>query len=295
MNNEILRRFGFAPTVKTEPLRTLNNSTWTVDGDFILKQNSDKSQAEKAFALNKFLRGEGIPVAEYLTADNNEGVVAFEDNFYTVMRKMRGEHVEAFAGDFTSRAFHTGVEIARLHKALKKFSGADVYDADMINEGKGWVSEAVESKNIPVPREIIDTCLDFAEEYRALPRQLIHRDIQYGNILFENNMLSGFLDFDLSKKEVRVFDVVYFMTAVLADNYGDSIKKWRRFAEAFLRGYHSENKLYAAEIRAFHKMALSIQFIFIAWFASKQPELLAGSIKMAEWIFSNKEAFEWEL
>ncbi|MCL2576539.1 MAG: phosphotransferase [Defluviitaleaceae bacterium] len=295
--NEILRQFGFATSAETEHLRTLNNSTWSVDGAYILKQNSDKSQVEKSVIMNNFLRGEGIPVVEYLAADTGDDFIAFEDYFYTVMRKMKGEHVGAFSGDFIDRAYHAGVEIARLHKALKKFSGfAEDYNSDLIHDLKNWVSQEIESKNIDVPREIMDSCLDFAEVYYALPRQLIHRDIQYGNILFDNNRLSGFLDFDLSQKNARIFDVVYFLNAILADNNfndSDSVKQWRQLADSFLQGYHSENKLCAAEINAFHKMALSIQLIFIAWFASNQTDLIAQNIEMAKWIFSNKDIYEF--
>lgn len=297
--DEILKYFGFTPSSKVEHLRQHHNSTWTIDNEYILKQNSDKDQgqAEKAIAVSKFLRGEGIPVAEYLTANTGSGFVASDGCVYTVMRKLNGKHIEAFSGDFIERARNTGVEVARLHKALKNFSGIDVHDSYLIDELKNWVSPAIESANITIPNAIMGECLNFAEEYSSLPRQIIHRDIQYGNILFEDNRLSGFLDFDSLQKNVRIFDVVYFLQAVLVDNYHDNrfIKLWREFADSFLLGYHSESKLCASEVSAFYRMALSIQLIFIAWFASKEPNFIAKSVKMAEWVYSNKDVFDFNV
>lgn len=45
-------------------------------------------------------------------------------------------------------------------------------------------------------------------DYKTLPRQLIHRDMHTSNLLYRNGMFS-FIDFDMSQRNVRIFDIVY--------------------------------------------------------------------------------------
>ncbi|MCL2357423.1 MAG: phosphotransferase [Defluviitaleaceae bacterium] len=307
---EILRNFGFTPPFECRELR---GRTWEIKNAggeiFILKRNENCAEVEKSLTLNKFLRSEGVCVAEYLPEilrSKSEGVCAEKylrfftcdsDGAYTLMRKMGGTHRTAFVGDFAFTARNAGVKIARLHKALKKWDFGDANDSDLIDELNGWVREAITAGGIEISDEIFSTCTSC--EYRALPRQFIHRDIQHGNILFEGNELVGFLDFDLTQKNARVFDIVYFFSSILADewiseNSDEFVAKWREYASAFLCGYNSENTLLASEIKAMHKIALSIQLIFIAWFSSVgQTEFLPKSIEMLNRVFENEELFSF--
>lgn len=45
-------------------------------------------------------------------------------------------------------------------------------------------------------------------DYKTLPRQLIHRDMHTSNLLYRNGMFS-YIDFDMSQRNVRIFDIVY--------------------------------------------------------------------------------------
>lgn len=40
--------------------------------------------------------------------------------------------------------------------------------------------------------------------YSKLPIQLIRREVHLGNLLFDNNKFSGYIDFDLSQKNIRI-------------------------------------------------------------------------------------------
>ena len=53
--------------------------------------------------------------------------------------------------------------------------------------------------------------------YDDLPKQLIHRDVHFGNFLFFEGNLSGYIDFDLSQRNIRIFDICYFLTGLLAE------------------------------------------------------------------------------
>jgi len=45
---------------------------------------------------------------------------------------------------------------------------------------------------------------NFGALYGKLPKQLIHRDPNPSNILFEGDEVSGFIDFDLSEINIRL-------------------------------------------------------------------------------------------
>ena len=57
----------------------------------------------------------------------------------------------------------------------------------------------------------------FGMLYDKLPKQLIHRDPNPSNILFDNGIVTGFIDFDLSEINIRLWDVCYCATGILSD------------------------------------------------------------------------------
>ena len=79
---EVLRSYGFKPSLE---ISQVYKSTWLIDGDYILKKNSDKKEVEKALVINAFLKNENIPVAEYVPAVSGELFVIFGDDIYTMM------------------------------------------------------------------------------------------------------------------------------------------------------------------------------------------------------------------
>ena len=58
--------------------------------------------------------------------------------------------------------------------------------------------------------------------YPSLPKQLIHRDVHFGNFLFFEGSLSGYIDFDLSQRNIRIFDLCYFLSGLLAEETEDA-------------------------------------------------------------------------
>ena len=103
-----------------------------------------------------------------------------------------------------------GKVIARLHNAFRICQDKiSVYDNNFYKEIDGWVSQTFRDKNITsVPTEILEECVSKLKNiYPKLPRQLIHRDTHMENMLFENNILTGYIDFDLSQINARIFDL----------------------------------------------------------------------------------------
>jgi len=78
--------------------------------------------------------------------------------------------------------------------------------------------------------------------YDKLPVQLIHRDVHFGNFLFHNGELSGYIDFDLSQKNIRIFDLCYFMLGLLSEKEKFELteESWFEFLKNTFHSYESK-------------------------------------------------------
>lgn len=61
-----------------------------------------------------------------------------------------------------------------------------------------------------------------------MPHNIIHRDANPSNILFSNGEVSGFIDFEISEKNIRLFDPCYCATGILSEAEGveGNFEKW---------------------------------------------------------------------
>ena len=73
-----------------------------------------------------------------------------------------------------------------------------------------------------------------------LPQQIIHRDPNPGNIILSDDNW-GILDFDLSEKNIRIFDPCYAATAILSESFEndnlDKLSQWVVIYKNILYGY----------------------------------------------------------
>ena len=131
----------------------------------------------------------------------------------------------------------------------------------------------------------------FCDLYRALPCQVIHRDPNPSNIILAKDKW-GFIDFELSERNIRIFDPCYAATAILSESFefGNESKlaKWIQIYKNIINGYDDVVKLTAAEKKAVPYVVLSNQLIALAWFEGKEKyqEIYETNVKMTEWLVS---------
>lgn len=105
----------------------------------------------------------------------------------------------------------------------------------------------------------------------------------------------GFIDFELSERNVRIFDPCYAATAILsksfADSYKDELSKWLGIYHNIMAGYDDVVTLSEAEKLAIPYVILSNQFIAVAWFSEqeKYQDLFEVNKKMTEWLMEHFE------
>lgn len=113
--------------------------------------------------------------------------------------------------------------------------------------------------------------------YDQLPRQLIHRDVHFGNFLFDGGDFCGYIDFDLSQRNIRIFDLCYFMIGLLSEEEKleiDTEMWFRSLAEVFA-GYQEILSLSRIEKQAVPWVMASIELLFAAWFYSRDDHICA--------------------
>lgn len=102
----------------------------------------------------------------------------------------------------------------------------------------------------------------------------------------------GFIDFELSEKNVRIFDPCYAATAILSETFeGDNeekLQKWLTIFKNILWGYDTVVKLTEEEKKAIPYVVLSNQLLALAWFEGQEKfkELYETNKKMTEWMAS---------
>ncbi|MDR2933635.1 MAG: phosphotransferase [Oscillospiraceae bacterium] len=266
-------------------VRKIHPSAWAV-GDYVLKKGGKDALARNAQIMKRLSR-EGIRVAEPILSRSGEFVVGHEGGHYIMTKRLQGENVkDIYKLDYRKYARETGRALAQLHRAFRAIEReVSLSCAPFSDELKGWIHTELERAQWkPI------SCRDFAastapllRRHEALPKQLIHRDFHYGNILFDEGVFSGCIDFDLSKWDIRIFDIGYFLTGLLADCEKDNEKvaAWLEICAAFVNGYERTEQLSAVEKESFPYLMECIELLFIAYFTkNEQLDAAAGATEL---------------
>lgn len=260
-----------------------NENACCVGENYVLKYTANFGKLENHIRVSRALEGLGLMAAVPVnTAGGAEYAQDGELYFYLTKRLPGTPLVSRCFGP--EDGWFAGEILGQLHLALKEIEGC-VTDADLLATLRDWaLPSAKEALDLPERfcREFLDT---FGELYPGLPRQIIHRDPNPGNIL-RGEMQWGFLDFELAERNARIYDPSYAATAVLSETFSGDNDRWLEVYRGILRGYDSVARLTAAERRAVPYMILANQFVCVAWFAGqdKYAELLETNKRMTRWL-----------
>jgi len=199
---------------------------------------------------------------------------------------------------FVEKARFIGEVIGQLSKALANVE-ALVEEADMYGSVVNWAIPQLTGK-LDMPEQVFrDYEETFGALYEKLPKQVIHRDPNPGNIILAEDKW-GFIDFELSEKNVRIFDPCYAATAILSESFeaGNEVKlaKWVQIYKNIITGYDDVVKLTVEEKAAIPYVVLSNQLLALAWFAGQEKfaELYETNKKMTEWMIDVFEELKVE-
>jgi len=256
----------------------ISGNVWSVGEEYILK-TGDRAKLLKNLRVSKALTVQGFTASTPVPTKAGTEYLDGEDIF-VLTRGIKGSPLaksDRFGDNRREFGKKYGESIARLHNALSVVE-ADICsdEVNLYQSVTGWALPEVKKQNIQWQMSLPDSFFadytdTFGSLFDKLPKQLIHRDPNPSNILFDGGEVSGFIDFDLSERNVRLWDACYCATGILSEwRDVDGIQeKWPEILDGILHGYDNVNPLTAEEKQAIFYALCSIQMICIAYFESK--------------------------
>ena len=298
---EILRNWGLEDEKITDIVYAetgnISESACYVGDNYVIKYSANLGKVQTHITLSQAIESVGLSSATPIKNTQGEYVVTNGDLYFYVTKRLVGKQLKAstmYLDDYLPKARFIGEVIGQLSLALSKVD-ATVNESNIYVSAREWAIPTLAEK-INLPEEFIKRYeKEFGEIYELLPQQIIHRDPNPGNIILSDDNW-GILDFDLSEKNIRIFDPCYAATAILSESFEndnlDKLSQWVVIYKNILYGYDKVAKLSDNEWKAIPFVMITNQFISTAWFSEqeKYKDIYEINTKMTEWMLENFES-----
>ena len=272
----------------------VSGNVWSIGEEYILK-TGNRDNMLRNLSVAKALAGQNFAASIPVLTKTGEEYLDGEQ--ITVLTLgIKGNPLpkqDRFGSNRQEFGFKYGESIARLHNALAEVEPQVApKEQNLFTHVTEWALPETRKQNIQYHIGLPDSFFDeyisnFGAMFNDMPKQLIHRDPNPSNILFENGEVAGFIDFDLSHRNIRLFDPCYCATGILSEWRGvdDIQEKWPVVLKGILHGYDSVNPLTDVEKQAVYHVICSIQMIFAA---NCEP-----SVELKELAKTNREMLQF--
>lgn len=256
------------------------HSTWSLDDRYVIKEYKELANLKRNISMFKTLFQEGVPVPNVVQMPDGRDFFELDDMQYVVTTKLSGNSKQNISDCNDPWFFEFGTILADLHVAFQECEKTISYwNNSLLEEMNGWVRKNLseyDPKYLNLS-DVEETIQELEQVYAALPKQLIHRDVHLGNFLFEGHTFSGYVDFDLSQSNIRIFDICYFLLGLLCEEtkFGIDKERWFDIVDQVFAGYHSILPLNQEELRAVACVMKSIELLFVAYFLRIGDEKLS--------------------
>lgn len=280
--------------VEKKDVKQIYDSAWQIGKDYVLKTYEDVNMLQRNIKILTILENMGIPVGGIVLAKDKKTYAKDTEYYYILTNKLSGSNITNIHKD-TAIALEMGQVLARLHNAFKECETQDEFwDNSLLKEMNGWIKEVFVKNNWRyIEESAFCNLVDRLEKlYDKLPVQLIHRDVHLGNFLFDNGRFSGYIDFDLSQRNIRIFDLCYFMLGLLSEEevLDISEEQWFDILTQFFKGYEQEHTLLPEEKQAVPYVMEAIEILFVAWFMEQNDTKCAeDAMKIYRFVEKNEE------
>lgn len=261
---------------------------------YVLKAVEDTAFADHIMDrldLLAWLDSQGVPVAAPVPLDGNPNAILAEADkrrYWLAPYLVAGGPVET-----PRRYANTGAAVAQLHRALATYPGSiHSWRLDLVGDTL--------NADVPLLRERLAGA-DAAAFARAagylaqrlpgrlpgLPAQWIHGDCHGGNIVWDGERVSGFIDLDHLPWGPRVYDLGYFLADIAKNHFHEQAKIaiWFAGLRPFLRAYQACLVLSEAEMTILPAVMMAVQVRFAAWFARHaDPERVQFNLEALYWL-----------
>ena len=279
------------------------DNVWQIGREYLLK-TGDRADLLRNIRVAKALAKQGFAAAVPVPTVKGEDFAGDKNNF-VLIRRLKGEPLskaERFGGKCGDFGFKYGQSIARLHNELSAVEkDIQPFEQNLFVHVTEWALPEVQKQNIQWNMGIPDSFFEdyinnFGGLFEKLPKQLIHRDPNPCNILFDSGEVSGFTDFELSERNVRLWDPCYCATGILSEQHNaeNAYDKFPEILNSILHGYDSVSPLTTEEKQAVYYVVCSIQMICVACFenVNEYKDLAKTNREMLLYIIGQKNQID---
>ena len=205
--------------IENTEIKQVYDTAWQVGDQYVLKVYDNLQMLERNIKISTILEDMNIPVGKIIPTRDNTTFFRDEKYYYVLQKKLYGSNIVSIK-EALAIAFDMGSIIAKLHCAFRKCEATDEFwNNSLLSEMQGWIKETLKNNGWKlIDENRFNITVEHLEKvYDRLPVQLIHRDVHFGNFLFYEGKFSGYIDFDLSQRNIRIFDLCYFMLGLLSE------------------------------------------------------------------------------
>ena len=281
-------------TIGKLDIKQIYDSAWQIGEEAVLKVYDDCDMLQRNIKMLTILKQMEIPVGKIIRTKSEKAYVKDDKYFYILSEKLQGSNLTDIHKN-SKIASEMGRVLAKLHIAFKECEKQEEFwNNSLLQEMKGWIKDVFTKNGWKYIDEDKFICTVDKLEclYEKLPVQLIHRDVHLGNFLFYNDKFSGYIDFDLSQRNIKIFDLCYFMLGLLSEEelLDISEEHWFDILKYFFEGYEQEIKLSAEEKQAVPYVMESIELLFAAWFLEQDDIKCAeDAMRIFKFVEKNEE------
>jgi Ser/Thr protein kinase RdoA (MazF antagonist) len=301
--NALLDSWNITAVASLESLSPFWGKTFRVETagcSYILREMPDAPRAEREYTLLTSLLQAGAPVGPPILTETGSPWSLNEGKVYCLYPLVPGQpYKDHYCLGAAQRAERLGAATAFFHTCLLKCSSLSGYSTmDLVRQLRESVLPQVESsKELADTGRVVQLASGLIDEYAGLfaelPVQLIHRDMHPGNILFGQDQLSGWIDFDQVTRGPRIFDLCYCGTSILANGFDDPEKRpvWPELFRSLVYGYESITPLSPHERQVLFGMLAAIELFFIGWLLEQgYPTEARRDEAILSWLLINQKA-----
>lgn len=305
-NNELIRSLVEDNWNISGQVQHIYTTAWQMETEetevkgYVLKEYTQLVELTRNLELLKQLEENNVPVAKVIRSVDEKEYVESNHKFYLLCSELEGSNIVDVAACGDEWFYNMGKTIANLHVAFRKCQRhIECWHNSLLGEMKSWIREKLEHDNwnIISKNEYEDALTELELGYDKLPVQLIHRDVHLGNFLFDHNQFSGYLDFDLSQINIRIFDICYFLLGLLLeDTYRVEEDKWFRIVGCVVSGYNDVEKLHVIESEKICCVMKCIEILFAAWFIGEGDyEQAEAAARIFKFLRKHEQELKWKI
>lgn len=264
----------------------------SVGSDLILKAYQDPGQCRRMIALSRAMQSAGLPVPlpqPLPNGDDSSLCGAYHVVLWSRLPGQRLNPAQLLSGDVPAHGAQLGRALRQLHAALDTVTQLPALrDVRLDEHIRDW---ALPRAAAHLPAGFADRYLPRLDALSALPRGVIHRDPNPGNLIRMPDGRIGLIDFDLSEINVRLFDLCYAATGILLEVIDRPDVPWQTQWPVLLQGMLDGYRAAPGERAAAMTVVLGIEIICLAAFAGSEKlrPMFDVNLRMLHWLLTLPE------